>query len=230
MDLDALEAEIAPQTLSQLKAIPIEYGRPVVAVDVDEVLVVFVDHLSRYIRTLGFEMRLVRYQLEGSIFPIGTDDAVPFDECIDLINQYFTHETLNQEAVPGGRSALLNLEREAQIVLLTNVPRHATELRRQNLEALGLAWPMAVNSGGKGRAMAWLAAKAAAPAALIDDSSSQLESVAKHAPHTTRIHFAWAEHIARLYNGCPHATEQVHDWPGAEAAVHRGFAKAATTG
>ncbi|MEM9140842.1 MAG: hypothetical protein AAGB15_13535 [Pseudomonadota bacterium] len=219
----SIDEGIGPDTLAQLREIPIEPGRPLIAVDVDEVLVVFVEHLDRYIRTLGYEMRLERYELEGSIFPIGTNDAVPFDGCIELINTYFANETLNQQAVPGGRAVLERLAEIAQIVILTNVPRHATAMRRQNLDGLGLTWPMAVNSGGKGRAMAWLAAKAGAPAAIVDDSSSQLESVAKHAPEVSRFHFAWAEHIARLYPDCAHATRQVYDWPGTEQAIRETF-------
>ena len=103
------ETEIAPQVLAELQALPLERGRPLLAVDADEVLVVFVDHLHRYIRTLGFEMRLVRYELEGSIFPIGSDDPIPFADCIDLINRFFGSETLTQEAVPGAAEALQSL-------------------------------------------------------------------------------------------------------------------------
>ena len=211
------ETGIARDTLAMLKAAKVERGRPLVAVDCDEVLVVFVDHLDRYIRTLGYEMRLVTYQLEGTMFPIGSDEALPFDACLELINDFFAHETLNQRPVAGGRAALAALSEIAQVVILTNVPAHAAEARRQNLTALGLDYPLVVNSGGKGRAMAWLAQAAGAPAAVIDDSVNQLESVAKHAPEVIRLHFAEAEHIRRLYPDCRSATAQVHGWDEAAA-------------
>jgi len=219
MDLSEIEAGIDRETLAELNAVPITPGRPLVAVDVDDVLVDFVEHLGRYIRTLGFEMRMVTYQLEGSIFPVGGGAPLPFEDCIELINGFFRAETLSQEAIPGGADVLARLEEEAQIVILTNVPRHATKARRANLDGLGLSYPMVVNGGGKGGAMAWLAARAKAPAAFVDDSVKQIESVAKHAPDVVRLHFAGAEVIRRLFPGCAHATEQVYDWRGCETVL-----------
>ena len=221
MGLQDIEDGIADETLAALRAVPIVPGRPLIAVDVDEVLVVFVDHLDRFIRTLGFEMRLVRYQLEGSMFPIGSDDPLDFDDCIGLINRFFEVETERQEPVPGGSEVLQRLSGDAQVVILTNVPRHATQARRRNLDALGLPYPLVVNSGGKGRAMAWLAANAGAPCGFVDDSVGQMESVAKHAPDVFRLHFAWAPFIARIFPDCEHATDQVRDWYGAEDALRR---------
>ena len=95
-----------------------------------------------------------------------------------------------------------------------------------NLDRLGLTYPMVVNSGGKGRALSWLAARAGAPVAMVDDSVRQIESAAKHLPDATRLHFAEAEFIRRIFPGCAHATEQVYDWPGAVAALERNMGQA----
>lgn len=219
MTFDELEAGLAADTLAELKAAGVVPGRPLIAVDVDEVLVVFVAHLGRYIRTLGYEMRLERYELEGSMFRLGSNDPIPFDACIELINTFFAHECETQNPIPGGAGALASLSQDAQVVILTNVPKHARDTRRRNLDALGLDYPLIVNSGGKGRAMAWLAKAADAPVAMIDDSVTQLESVAKHVPEAVRIHFAEAEHVSRLFPTCDHATCQVRSWPECEAAL-----------
>lgn len=210
---------IPAQTRIQLDALEIARGRPLIAVDVDDCLAVFVDHLHRYLGTLGYEMRLDRYELEGSMFPIGSDAALPFQECIALIHRFFEQECARQKAVPGGAEALRSLSADAQIVILTNVPGFAGETRRQNLAGLGIPWPVVVNTGGKGRAMAWLAEAADAPAGFVDDSVRQIESVAKHAPEVIRLHFAGAEFIRRLFPECTAATRQVHDWVEAERVL-----------
>ena len=223
MSLKKIEDGIEPETLAQLRAAQVVPGRPLIAVDVDEVLVVFVDHLSRYIRTLGFEMHLVRYQLEGSIFPIGSRDPIPFEDCISLIRDFFEHEVERQEVIPDGPEVLRALSNESQIVLLTNVPRHATEGRRRNMDANGIPYPLVANQGGKGRAMAWLATKADAPCAFLDDSVKQIESVAKHAPEVLRVHFAWADFIDRFYPTCAFATARVRGWREAEKKLRAGL-------
>ena len=220
---DQIEA-IAPETLAQLEALDISRDRPLIAVDADEVLVIFVEHLSSWMATIGFEMRLERYELEGSMFPEGSDDPLPFDECIGLINRFFKEQTLEQQAVDGAADALSRLAEVAQIVVLTNVPRLATETRRQNLHALGMPYPVVVNSGGKGRAMVWLCQQTDAPVGFIDDSVKQIESVARHAPDVVRVHFAWADFIDRFYPECPDASARVRSWEAAENALRQGMA------
>jgi len=221
MPLTEIEAGLDPEVLAQLRALPVVLGRPLVAVDADEVLVFLAEHLARYLPTIGFRMRLTQYQLEGSIFPVDSDFPVPFDDCLRLIDRFFTDETLNQQALPGAAEALARLSEWAQVVVLTNVPRHARDLRRRNLAALGMGYPMVENSGGKGRALFWMASHAAAPVAFIDDSLKQHESAARRAPDVTRIHFVGASHLRRILPESPAAHHRVEGWKACEAVVRR---------
>jgi len=219
MPLNEIEAGLDPEVLAQLRALPIVPGRPLVAVDADEVLVYLAEHLARYLPTIGFRMRLTQYQLEGSIFPADSEIPVPFDDCLRLIDRFFDDETLNQQALPGAAEALARLSEWAQVVVLTNVPRHARDLRRRNLAALGMGYPMVENAGGKGRALFWMASHAAAPMAFIDDSLKQHESAARRAPEVTRIHFVGASHLRRILPESPAAHHRVEGWAACEAVV-----------
>jgi hypothetical protein len=221
LELTDIEARLDPEVMAQLRALTIMPGRPLLAVDADEVLVYLSEHLARWLPDIGFRMHLTRYQLEGSIFPLDSDVPVAFDECLRLIDRFFDGEVLNQQALPGAVEALERLSARAQIVVLTNVPRHARELRRQNLAALGIGYPMVENAGGKGKALAWLAAQAAAPTAFIDDSPKQHESAARRAPQVTRIHFVGAGHLRRILPESPAAHHRAEDWQACEALLHR---------
>ncbi len=221
MTIDEIEVTLDPQVMAQLRALPIEPGRPLLAVDADEVLVYLAEHLTRYLPTIGFRMLLTHYQLEGSIFPADSDIPVGFDDCLRLIDRFFNDETLNQQALPGAVGALERLSTLAQIIVLTNVPRHARDLRRQNLAALGMGYPMVENAGGKGRALCWIAARVAAPVMFIDDSPKQHESAARRAPDITRIHFVGATHLRRILPESPAAHHRAEDWEACEALVRR---------
>ncbi len=221
MTLAEIEATLDPEVLAQLRALPIEPGRPLLAVDADEVMVFLAEHLVRYLPSIGFQMRLTQYQLEGSIFPTGSGIPVPFDDCLRLIDRFFEEQTLHQQALPGAVAALDRLTALAQVVVLTNVPRHARDLRRRNLASLGMGYPMVENSGGKGRALYWMAARAAAPVVFIDDSPKQHESAARRAPEVTRIHFVGAGHLRRILPDSPAAHHRVEGWEGCEALVSR---------
>ena len=221
MSIEAIEASLDPEVLAQLRAVAIVPGRPLLAIDADEVLVYLAEHLARYLPTIGFRIRLTQYQLEGSIFPAGSGVPVPFDDCLRLIDRFFDDETLNQVALPGAAEALARLSDWAQVVVLTNVPRHAGDLRRRNLAALGMDYPMVENSGGKGRALRWMAVHAAAPAAFVDDSLKQHESAARRAPEVTRIHFVGAGHLRRILPESPAAHHRVEGWEECEAVLRR---------
>lgn len=217
--LAAIEHGLDETLVEQLRALPISPGLPLLAVDADEVLVYLADHLARYLEGIGYRMHLTQYQLEGSIFPHGSDVPVPFDDCLELIDRFFEDETLNQQGVPGAAEALGRLSEAAQVIVLTNVPAHAGAMRRENLAALGMGYPLMVNAGGKGRALSWLRARAEAPVVFIDDSPKQHESAARRAPEVTRIHFLGASHLRRIGVESPAAHHRVEDWEECEALV-----------
>ena len=218
-DLTDLEQRIDPEALGDLRALDLARGRPLLAVDCDEVMVEFSSHVVRWLPSTGHEMRLTRYRLEGSMFRHGDDVPLPFDDCVALLDRFFHEQTRAQEAVSGAAAALRRLARDMQIVVLTNVPRFARENRCSNICALDMDFPVVVNTGGKGRALAWLAAKAAAPTAFVDDSPLQHEHAAKHAPDITRIHFVGASSVRELLRESPEAHHRAHDWAEAERQI-----------
>lgn len=211
----APEAGIDDDTLAELRALDLVAGRPLLAVDCDEVLVAFVSHVMRWLPSTGHEMRLNEYRLEGSMFPHGEEVPIPFHDCVALLDRFFREETLDQAALDGAAEALEEIAAHAQVVVLTNVPRFAREHRCRNLEGLGMAHPVVVNSGGKGRALKWLAERTGAPVAFIDDSPQQLAHAARHAPEVIRIHFVGAPRLGDLLRDSPEAHHRAHDWPEA---------------
>ncbi|MDH3668390.1 MAG: hypothetical protein OEN23_15795 [Paracoccaceae bacterium] len=217
--LQAIEAGLDPDLMARLRAVAVTPGQPLIAVDADEVLVELSAHLRRWLPAIGYRLELTRYQLEGSIFPEGSDVPLPFDDCLVLIDRFFDSEVLHQRSLPGAPEALGRLSNDFQVVVLTNVPDHGGELRRQNLAGLGMGYPMVVNSGGKGRALAWLAAKAQAPAVFIDDSLKQHESAARRAPEVTRIHFVGASLLSRILPESPAVHHRVEGWEACEVLV-----------
>ena len=219
--LAAIEHGLDDALVERLRALPVRPGVPLLAVDADEVLVYLADHLARYLEGIGYRMQLTHYQLEGSIFPQGSDVPVPFDDCLELIDRFFDDETLNQQAVDGAAEALARLSAAAQVIILTNVPAHAGEMRRENLAALGMGYPLVVNAGGKGRALSWLRARAEAPVVFIDDSPKQHESAARRAPEVTRVHFVGASHLRRILPLSSEAHHRVEDWRACEDSVRR---------
>ncbi|MEM0944302.1 MAG: hypothetical protein AAGI70_10170 [Pseudomonadota bacterium] len=208
------------RVLEQLEALELVPGRPLLAVDADEVLVELAAHLKRFVAAHGIEMRLTEYRLEGTMFEAGAEHPLPFDETLAWLGRFFDNEVRRQRPVPGAPDALSRLSERAQIMVLTNVPRHGLAGRIENLAGLGIPYPVVENTGGKGPALAWLAERVGTPVIFIDDSPSQIESAAKHATGVTTIHFTGARDLAGIIPACPEAHHTVTDWAQCEALIH----------
>ncbi|MEM6973123.1 MAG: hypothetical protein AAF577_09985 [Pseudomonadota bacterium] len=213
-----------PHTLAEIDAAEIRPGRPLLVVDADEVLVAFSAHLARWLNSVGYELRLTRYELEGSIYALGDETPVAFEAALSLIDAFFEDETVHQQPLAGAVEALERLRREAQVVVLTNIPRPARDDRVTNLLSHGLDIPVIANQGGKGRALAIMAARAAAPSAFIDDSPHQIVSAARHAPDMGRIHFRGSPFIQPVLQAVEGDHDTAASWPEAETMIRRHLA------
>jgi len=214
---------IEPRVMAQLEALSLDPARPLLAVDADEVLVHFARHLARFVEGLGYEMRLTEYRLEGAIRDPAADRVLSFAESISLIDRYFETGAAHQAPIPGAAAALARLAPRAQVVVLTNVPRHAREARVARLARLGMPYPLVENAGGKGPALAWMAARTGRPAAFVDDSPGQIASAARHAPQVRRLHFVGSEFVRATMPDCAEAEHRVRDWAEAETVLARLF-------
>lgn len=211
----------------QLLDLPLDPDRPLVAVDADEVLVEFAPHLQRFAHSLGLELRLEEYKLDGSLFHADGRPASR-ETAMEMFRQFFDTQTLHQRAIPGAAEGLRALSRMGQVVILTNVPLPAREARIENLRALGMDYPLIANIGGKGRALRWLWDHSRQPISFIDDAAYQHQSAEKHAPKVQRVQFVGSPSLRALAGQTPHAHVHPPDWPGVVAAVRRHWRLAGT--
>ncbi|HEU0220876.1 MAG TPA: hypothetical protein VFR34_01510 [Paracoccaceae bacterium] len=206
----------------QLDALPLMPGRPLLAVDADEVLVVFAEHFDRFLRARGFRLNLTEYRLDGAILELDGARA-GLEQSWTLIEDFFAAETRHQAAIAGAAAGLATLVSQVQIIVLTNVPRFAREDRIANLAGLGMDYPLVASEGGKGRVLAELARRVRAPVAFIDDSPVQIQSAARHAAAILRIHFVGSPMVRAVAPQVPEAHHAPPDWPAIVEILSRHF-------
>ena len=103
-------------------------------------------------------------------------------------------------------------------MLLTNLPHHSGEARRENLRALGLEFPVITNSGPKGPAIKTLASMVEGPVVFIDDSPSFIASAYEHLPSARLVHFLHDERFARHLEPVEYVSLRTASWD--EARPH----------
>lgn len=172
--------------------------RPLVVVDVDEVLGLFMKGFGDFLARRELELRIERYALFQNIFRPGAAEPLGEAEGKLLLDAFFGAHCAEMEPAPGAVAALNRLGRRAGIVILSNAPPQAEALRAGWLRTHGLPHPLILNRGPKGPITASLARQSRSRSAFIDDLLSNLDSVAEHAPQTATFQHVADERLRAL--------------------------------
>jgi hypothetical protein len=205
--------------VTNLDHVIIDPRRPLVMVDVDEVLAKFMLGFEKFIGRYGYEMRITRFALFQNIFSAGSETHVAMDEGVELFNGFFRHGADDLEPAEGAADALADLSTQADIVILTNAPGHGREARSGWLRKHGFDYPLVVNSGLKGPAAAEMARRTVGPSVFIDDLLPNLESVAESAPAVSRFQMVADERLRPLAPSLPDRHPRHDEWPALKAAI-----------
>lgn len=177
----------------RLEALGLSTARPLVLVDVDEVLGLFMQGFGDFLVGRGLEMRIERFALFQNIYRPGATEHLEIEEGRKLYDAFFGGHCHEIEPAPGAIEALNRLARSAEIAILSNAPAEAERLRTAWLRKHGLPHPLILNSGPKGPIAAGLVAQTSHRTAFVDDLLPNLDSVADHSPKTATF-----QHVADL--------------------------------
>lgn len=195
-------------------------NRPLVVTDCDEVLL----HMVRHFRDWLDSEHDIAFKLEGNPFLQSmrrrdSETALSEAEVWDLLGGFFDTQMHAQEPIAGSVSAIAELQREADVVVLTNLNHERNEARRKQLQAIGIDLPVFTNLGPKGGALQRIVDEHdAARAVFIDDIAKHHESALEHVPHVHRLHFcgepAIAPHVPCAHEA-GHAHARIDNWADA---------------
>jgi len=203
----------------ELSTLGLAGNRPLLIVDVDEVLGLFMEGFARYLGGQGLEMRFDRFALFQNIYLPGEDTHIDLETGQAHFQAFFRDAVADMPVADGGPEALARLSHRADIVILTNAPGQALEGRARWLKRHGMDYPLLINSGLKGPVAAALAAQAVGPAVFIDDMIPNLDSVAEHAPAVARFQTVADPRLRSMAPSRPDLHPRIDGWDGLEAAI-----------
>ncbi len=191
--------------------------RPLVVTDCDEVLLHMVRHFREWLDT----EHDIDFQLEGNPFVQsmrrrGSDVALAEKDVWALLGGFFDTEMGKQQPIEGSVDAIVQLQQDADVVVLTNLTDERNEARQRQLEALGIETKVYTNQGPKGEALNRIVREhEARRIVFIDDLAQHHESAAETVPHVHRLHFcgepAIAPHIP-CARQAGHAHARIDNW------------------
>jgi hypothetical protein len=131
-------------------ALNIDPERPLIVVDVDEVLAMFMEGFERFIGRHGLEMRIDKFALFQNIYRPGETQHLDVAAGRKLFEDFFESDVGDIDVAPGAVEAMAAWARSATIVILTNAPDQSRRKRAQWLIDNAMPYPLIVNSGLKG--------------------------------------------------------------------------------
>jgi hypothetical protein len=176
-----------------LEALGLSRERPLVIIDVDEVLGLFMRGFGAFVAEQGYEFRVDRFALFQNIYRPGAVEHLELTEGRRLFEDFFRTGCGEIEPAPGAVEALNRLKPHAELLILSNAPAQAEQLRGDWLKRHGLPEALILSSGPKGPITASLTAQTLGKTAFVDDLLPNLDSVAEHSPGTATF-----QHVADL--------------------------------
>ena len=209
---------LSEEISNQIETLELDPDRPLVISDADEVLLQFMRQFEIYLDRNDMWIDLSSFRLQGNIKYKGSDEAVDMTNR-NIINDFFAAETLNFSPVEGAAEALNALSKEAQIIILTNLPLAQKSERQINLSKHGMDYPVIVGSGLKGPAVKSLGEKINAPLFFLDDIPHNINSVAEYVPTSGRIHMIADPRLSKLIGAAEGASARIDQWQEAQAWI-----------
>ena len=199
-----------------VEGIELDPQRAVIICDADEVLVQFMVGLERFLLRKGLYHDFSSFRIHGNVRNRDTNERIADETVTSLFSEFFASETASLDPVFGAAEALKSLSREAQVVILSNLPASSRQARIQNFGQHGMPYPVIAGSGPKGTIVEKLIAGVTAPVVFIDDLPPHHASVASTTPHVHRLHFVADTRLAQLVSPSPDAHARIDTWPEAE--------------
>ena len=209
---------LSEEISNQIETLELNPDRPLIISDADEVLLQFMRQFEIYLDRNEMWIDLSSFRLQGNIKYKGSDEAVDMTNR-NIIDDFFAAETLNFSPVEGAAEALNALSKEAQIIILTNLPLAQKSERQINLSKHGMDYPVIVGSGLKGPAVKSLGERVNAPLFFLDDIPHNINSVAEYVPTSGRIHMIADPRLSKLIGAAEGASARIDQWQEAQAWI-----------
>ncbi|THD75366.1 MAG: hypothetical protein E7812_17500 [Phenylobacterium sp.] len=178
-----------------------------------------------FLATRGYDFRVDRFALFQNIYPAGAAEHLDLEAGRALFDEFFGGHCGEIEPAPGAVEALIRLSARAEILILSNAPPQAEQLRGDWLRRHGLPHPLILSTGPKGPITAALVAQTPQRTAFIDDLLPNLDSVREHSPSTATFQHVADERLRPLAPSAPQRHPRIDDWAelaaAIEAAIHR---------
>lgn len=176
-----------PETARQIAELAND-TRPLLVLDVDEVVLEFVTPFIAFLNDSGYHLKTESFRLHGNVVLLDTGEAADREAVSALLDGFFAAQEQWQTPADMARDTIAGFSDSAEVVMLTAMPHRYRDARRRLLDRLGFPYPLLTTEAAKGPAISQLRGKSDRPVAFVDDIPHNLISVQKSLPDAGLIH------------------------------------------
>jgi hypothetical protein len=209
---------IDPETLRQIEELSHD-DRPLLVLDVDDVILEFIRPFPKYLEQHGFRLQLGEFRLQGNVFHLDNGAAAEKERVRELLTNFFDGQSAWQTVTDGAAEAIETIAKDAEVVLLTAMPHRHRETRRRHLDDLGLTYPLLTTEMAKGPAIMRLRGDVARPVAFVDDMPHNLVSAHEYVPEAHLFHLMADNELRKFLPPVTDGVTVVDDWHDAKPRI-----------
>ncbi|MDN2564753.1 hypothetical protein N1F89_00815 [Aquibium sp. A9E412] len=210
-----------PETRRQIAALAAD-DRPLLVLDVDDVVLEFIRPFPRFLESMGYRLKLDSFRLHGNVVAVDSGRPAEPATVTELMDAFFSSQADWQMPTEGAAEALAAFDGPAEIVMLTAMPHRHHAVRRGHLEALGLCHPLVTTEAAKGPALKALRGAHPRPVAFVDDIPRNLISARETVADAHLFHLMADNSLRALLPPFEAAgITTVESWPEAQPKIAR---------
>ncbi len=204
-----------PETRRQILELARD-DRPLLVLDVDEVVLEFVAPLIGFLDSQGLHLKTDTFRLHGNVVSKLDQSVIEDHRVSALLEDFFGVQDAWQVMASDAPEVVGRIAGRAEVVMLTAMPHRHRDRRRRFLDELGFTYPMLTTEGAKGPAIALLRGETDRPVAFVDDIVHNLISVRDAVPDATLVHLMAHQGLRSLLPALPPGIIAAADWNDAE--------------
>ena len=186
-----------PETARQVAELAKD-SRPLLVLDIDEVVLEFVRPFTAFLNDTGHHLRTDSFRLHGNVVNRASGEALDRETVTALLNGFFEAQEEWQIPAETAAATVADLSENAEIVMLTAMPHRFRDARRRLLDRNGFPYPLLTTETAKGPAISRLRGQILRPVAFVDDIPHNLMSVREHVPDAGLVHLMVHEEMRAL--------------------------------
>lgn len=207
-----------PETARQIAELARD-TRPLLVLDVDEVLLEFVRPFTGFLNSQNLALKTTSFRLHGNVVELASGTALANERVTELLAAFFEVQGEWQTAAERAAPAIAGLTEQVEIVMLTAMPHRHHGKRRAHLDTLGFPYPLVTTEKAKGPAIRKLRGEHPRPVAFVDDIPHNLVSVQTSVPDAFLFHLMMHPEFRAMLPPLPAGVVAVEDWDDAVTKI-----------